>query len=225
MDQARDQYIALLNDPPTNLKNKNKFRAQFNSHTAKVIETIRKDNNLVIIEDDASLVKFILQWLYKAIDRHKRFLKPILTPFLNSLFSTSCYMSWQLDFLKEKHSQEEIVALGTFSQLINQNQITPAEGLVDAANKNWLWAKSMLEMIEDNILRLVFITGRGQVFRHVLGLPNYDKKRLQGSKTIASVVPLGQKHNSLHRNYFSTILTQSEYNFWYFFLHVFSCRT
>ncbi|XP_008197316.2 uncharacterized protein LOC103314106 [Tribolium castaneum] len=204
MDQARDKYLSSQNNPP--VKNRPKIKAQFNSYTSKLVDSIRKDkeSSHLTFEDDLSLVKVILKWLYRAMDHNKRYLAPILRPYLQTLFASSHSISWHLDFIKQRMNRDEVTALGFFAKLVNSGKITPAEGLIDAVNKNWLWARSMLKMVEKNTLRVVFVTGRGKVYRHILSLPSYQR-----NKSTEEEQDKKKQHTlPANRNYFSTILSQ-----------------
>ncbi|KAJ3645638.1 hypothetical protein Zmor_023279 [Zophobas morio] len=209
MDQARDIYLANQTNPTT-AKTRPKIKAQFNCYTSKLIDTIRKDKDManLTFEDDLSLVKVILKWLYKAMDQHKRYLAPILRPYLHTLFTTSHSVSWHLEFIKQRMNRDEIESLGYFAKLVNSTKITPAEGLIDAVNKNWVWAKSMLKMVEKNTLRVVFISSRGKVYRHILSLPSYQRHR--SAETLLEDTVETRKQHTLpaNRNYFSTIVNQ-----------------
>ncbi|XP_044252491.1 uncharacterized protein LOC123003653 [Tribolium madens] len=204
MDQARDKYLSSQTNPTT-VKNRPKIKVQFNSYTSKLIDSIRKDKETshLTFEDDLSLVKVTLKWLYRAMDQNKRCLAPILRPYLHTLFATSHSISWHLDFIKQRMNRDEVTALGYFAKLVNSTKITPAEGLIDAVNKNWLWAKSMLKMVEKNTLRVVFVTGRGKVYRHILSLPSYQR-----NKSMEETDKKKQHTLPANRNYFSTILNQ-----------------
>lgn len=210
MDQARDRFL-LIQTTPINAKNRLKIKAQFNACTSKLVDSIRKDKDMVNLkfEDDLSLVKIILKLLYKAMDQNKKYLAPILRPYLNTLFSSTHSLSWHLEFIKQRMNKDEIEALTYFSGLINLSQITPAEGLIDAVNKNWNWAKNMLKMVERNTLRVVFVSGRGKVYRHILSLPSYQRNKHDHFEEEKSA----KKLHTLpaNRNYFSTILNESRY--------------
>lgn len=154
----------------------------------------------------------ILKWLYKAMDYNKRYLGPLLRPYLNNLFITSHAISWHMDAIRQRMSEDELSALGKFADLVNTGKITPAQGLIDCVNKNWSWAKEMMSAVEKNTLRVIFIAGRGQVYRHILSLPSYQKKTIQdGSKTLdrPNVKQDLDKQKTLpNRSYFSTILRE-----------------
>lgn len=215
MNQARDQYLATQTNPNI-VKNKQKIKANFNAYVTKLVDLMRKDKELITVnlEDDLVLVKIILKWLYKAMDQNKRYLAPILRPYLSNIFSTSHAVSWHIDFIKQRIDTDELDALGSFAELVNDGKITPAQGLVDCVNKNWSWAKSMLEMVEKNTLRVIFISDRGRVYRHILSLPSYQKKSLaSGSKTLGlptEYKEIRRQKTLPNRCYFNTILAESK---------------
>lgn len=218
MDQARDQYLSNQLNPHV-VKNRQKIRSNFNIYTTKLVDLMRRDKELLSsnCEDDLVLVKIILKWLYKAMDQNKRYLGPILRPYLSNLFSTSHAVSWHIDFIKQRISNDELDALGSFADLVNMGKITPAQGLIDSVNKNWAWARSMLGLVEKNTLRVVFISDRGKIYRHILSLPSYQKKEVDGgSKTLE--MPSDRKEvrrqkTLPNRSYFNTLLTESECSF------------
>lgn len=223
MDQARDKYIQNQINNPNMAKNKSKIKQQYNNYTAKLVELLRKDKELnhFNVEDDLILVKVILKWLYKAIDQNKRYLAPILRPYLHTLFSTSHSTSWHLDSIKQKLNNDELMALGTFCQLVNNEKITPAQGLLDAVDKNWLWAKNMLDIVEKHTLRVVFISERGQVYRHILSLPSYQMKKtvhnngthtlLESPKSSLEMRRQQRDKTMPNRSYFHSILRERTY--------------
>lgn len=217
MDQARDQYLSNQTNPNI-IKNRPKIKTNFNSYTTKLVEMMRKDRELLSFncDEDLTLVKLILKWLYKAMDQNKRYLGPILRPYLSNLFATSHSVSWHIDFIKRRISNDELDALGTFAELVNSAKITPAQGLIDAVNKNWAWAKSMLAMVEKNTLRVVFISDRAKVYRHILSLPSYQRNNGEsGCKTLESptVKAENRRQKTLpNRSYFNTLLSESKSN-------------
>ncbi|CAG9858916.1 unnamed protein product [Phyllotreta striolata] len=215
MDQARDRYLTTATNPAI-IKNSLKIKSNFNNQTSKLVDVMRRDKDLQglsTVEDDLCLVKIILKWLYRGMDQSKRYLGPILRPYLNNIFSSSHAMSWHLESLKERLNDEELNALGIFAQLVNSAKITPAQGLIDSVSKNWEWARSMLSMIEQNTLRIIFVSDRGQIYRHILSLPSYQRKiSLQcGSKTLDTKTEkreLRRQKTLPSRSYFNTILNE-----------------
>lgn len=216
IEQARDQFLQNQHRSLTLSKNKSKFKMQFNAATTKLVETVRKDKECLSLNlnDDTVLVKTILKWLYRGLEQNKGCLKPVLSPYLSTLFQASHSVSWHLESIKNSMQTDEIEALGTFAHLVNTGKITPAQGLLDSVAKNWNWAKNMLKMIEQGNLRLIFVPGRGEVYRHILSLPNSKRNiAANGSKTLQSAKLQNTDCKRLtlpNRNYFNSILKQSK---------------
>lgn len=219
LDQARDQYLINQANPDIS-KNQLKIKSSYNTYVTKLIEIIRNDKELTTInhselEDDLNLVKIILKWLYRGMDHNKKYLAPILRPYLRTVFLTSHHISYHLELIKERVKNDEIESLGLFSKLVNSGSISPAQGLVDSVNKNWSWAKEMLDMVEKNTLRLIFIEDKGKICRHVLSLPSDSRekfKELSGSRTWSDKE---KKNRSIKRrttlpsrNYFSSLVSE-----------------
>uniref|UniRef100_A0AAR5PCJ2 Mab-21-like HhH/H2TH-like domain-containing protein n=1 Tax=Dendroctonus ponderosae TaxID=77166 RepID=A0AAR5PCJ2_DENPD len=216
LDQAKEQYLSLPNTD--NKKISAKIKSRYSDCLAKLIEVIRKDRevfskNSPDLYDDITLVKVILKWLYKAMDQSKKYFAPILRPYLNTVFTASYHVSYHIEFIKERAKTDEIESMGAFCLLVNTGTITPAQGLIDSINKNWLWARDMLRMVEQNTLRLVFIQTRGKVYRHILSLPSYSKDNdfeTTGSKTwndkARKIRSIKRKSTLPGRNYFSSLL-------------------
>ncbi|XP_050513012.1 uncharacterized protein LOC114349380 isoform X1 [Diabrotica virgifera virgifera] len=214
MDQARDQYLSSQTNPAI-LKNRLKIKSNFNNHTSRLVDIMRKDKeliSLVTFEDDLSLVKTILKWLYRGMDQSKRYLGPILRPYLNNIFASSHAISWHLESIKDRMSNDELAALGSFAELVNSGKITPAQGLIDSVNKNWSWAKNMLSMVQKNTLRVIYISERGRVYRHILSLPSYQRKNVEsGSKTLEGPndkKEIRRQKTLPNRSYFNSILNE-----------------
>ncbi|KAL1494511.1 hypothetical protein ABEB36_010097 [Hypothenemus hampei] len=216
MEQATDQYFATSN--PTIVKNKLKIRTSYNDSISKLIDLLRKDKEIARktsneLHDDLALVKIILKWLYKAMDQNKKYSTPILRPYLANIFTSSYSVSFHLETIKERDKMDEIEALSSFCRLVNEGCITPAQGLMDAINKNWQWAKEMMNIVENNTLRLVFVQERGKVYRHILSLPSYDRNcELEGSKTWSdkskNVKSIQRRTTLPGRGYFNSLICQ-----------------
>ncbi|CAG9774038.1 unnamed protein product [Ceutorhynchus assimilis] len=211
LDQARDQYLSLQNP------NIVKIKANYSNYVSKLIDLIRKDKEFVArnLHEDQILVKLILKWLYKAMDQNKKYFAPILRPYLNNVFSTSHHVSFHLELIKERSRTDELQAIGSFCNLVNEGSITPAQGLMDSFSKHWQWAKDMLGMIEKNTLRLVFVQERGKVYRHILSLPSYSQTETNGSKTWSAkrrnVRSIERRSTLPGRNYFNSLLESPSY--------------
>ncbi|KAL3274251.1 hypothetical protein HHI36_015661 [Cryptolaemus montrouzieri] len=181
MDQAKALYLNP-SENSTLPKKKSKAKSQYNQCTTKFIELIRKDQSIksLDIEDD------------------------LVMPFLSKIFETSFAISWHLDSIKETSNRDELESLGHFCKLVNSYEITPAQGLIDASNKNWIWAKDILEMVDKHTLRIVFVSDRGKVIRHILSLPSYKKRETSQSVGCSRS---GSKRSTLpNRSYFNTIM-------------------
>lgn len=178
VEQARDKFLENLPKTATVDLTRSKLRREFDLATAKLIDLIRKEKEITKMEfiDDITMVKIILKWLYKGLDHNKKSLAPVLRPYLRVLFVTSHGASWHLEAIKQQEVEDEATALGTFAKLVNKGTITPAQGLVDSISKNWNWAKSMLRVIEEENIRLIFVPERGKISKHILYLPE-DKTK------------------------------------------------
>lgn len=117
-----------------------------------------------------------------------------------------------------KESYDELDALGFFAKLVNDGSITPAQGLVDAINKNWSWAKDMLAMVEKANLRLIFVPARGKVQRHVLSIPADKNHGCASSKTLQNgrKISGGNRYSTIPtENYLSTLFRKGKHRFKY----------
>lgn len=210
VQQARDQYF-------NNQSERNKLKAKYDAATTKLVEIVRKDKNSLSLElhDDHIFVKTILKYLYKGLEQNKKVYGPVLNPYLQALFQASHAISWHLEFFKNLAQDDELQALGSFAQLVNEGKITPAQGLLDAVAKNWNWAKNMLQQVEEGNLRLIFVPERGKVYRHILALSSKKREQhMDGSKTLQRPrIKDGDSRSSTlpRRNYFNTILKQREW--------------
>ncbi|KAK5641536.1 hypothetical protein RI129_010083 [Pyrocoelia pectoralis] len=173
IEQARDKYLDCLQVSASIELDKAKLKRQIDNSASKLVEQVRKEREVTSVEyvDDITLVKIILKWLYKGLD-YKKYLAPILRPYLSIIFLTSHGASWHLEAIRNEEFDNEIKTLGVFAKLVNAGTITPAEGLVDAVGKKWNWAKSMLKTLEAENLRLIFISERRKSSRHILVLPS-----------------------------------------------------
>ncbi|GJQ73347.1 hypothetical protein Trydic_g13716 [Trypoxylus dichotomus] len=203
MEQAKDIYFEQCTDPKTI----SKLKLYFNTSTGKLIELVRRDKDITYtnITDDIMLVKIILKWLYKAIDQNKKCLAIILRPFMSTMFVASHAVSWHMEQIKNKAMNYELQALGAFCKLINEGRVTPAEGLMDAHHKKWNWAKTMLEVVGEGSLRLIFTPERGRVVRHILLMPACRKPK-RGKSSDTRDVKRSCSFND--RNYFNSLLSR-----------------
>ncbi|KAK9885290.1 hypothetical protein WA026_010784 [Henosepilachna vigintioctopunctata] len=210
MDQAKEFFLNKI-DP---IKRVSKIKNKYNNRTTKFIDLMRADQNFSTqkLSDDLLTVKTILKWLYRAIDYDKKILAPILRSYLNKLFQSSFAISWHLESIKERLNTSELESLGCFCKLVNSGEITPAQGLLDGSNKNWIWAKEILNMVEKHTLRIVFVSDRGKIYRHILSLPSYNKRKKLDSKE-NSFRSISRRGSTLpDRNYFTTIMRRGEFS-------------
>lgn len=207
MEQARDLHLKN-----TYTLNPTKIKTKFDTFTSKLIESLRKDKTIYQINttDDVSFVKIVLKWLHKSLDFNKKYLQWMLKPYLELLYNTSHSMSFYLESIKERDSIDEIESLGIFSRLVNLREITPAQGLVDSINKNWLWAKDMLEVLELTNLRIVFVPDISVVARYMLSLPK-DDKNVENHEINLNKIEKFEEHTK-SRNYLSTIARKGKKN-------------
>ncbi|XP_017778096.1 PREDICTED: uncharacterized protein LOC108563814 [Nicrophorus vespilloides] len=194
IEQAKDHFLKVN----TNEKFKLKLKLHFDSTIMKLVDLIRRSDETIL--DDLDFVKVTLKWLYRVLDQNKRLLSPILRPYLNTLFISSHGNSWFLESFKERTRGDEIVSLGIFSELVNKEKITPAEGLIESINKRWSWAKDMLTLVERQRLRVVFVEGRGKIGRHLMSVPNDFKAKAIAEDESYNLNTLPKK------SYFCTLL-------------------
>lgn len=182
---------------------KTKSRANFDAATTKLVESVRKSKDLSFMnfKDDNILVQTVLRWLYKGLDQSRHSLAPILRPYLHKLFINSHEICWHLDSIKLDEINNEGKALGIYCRLVNNKDITPANGLVDSINKGWNWAKSVLCFVESQSkVSFLFVPRRGKVMRHILAMP---EKREDSYSTLRKLQEINgtlpKKFNSLWR--------------------------
>lgn len=206
MEQARDLYLRH-----TYSLNPGKIESRFDSFTAKLVDALRKDKTVRQMSalDDTSFVKLVLKWLYKSLDFNKKYLQLILKPYLDLLYKTSHSHSFYLEAIKDRDRADEIESLGIFARLVNSREITPAQGLVDAINKNWIWAQEMLETLERTHLRIVLVPHNGIVARYMLSLPKGDNKSRENDEICLNKIE--QIYDTKGRSYLSTIARRRTY--------------
>lgn len=181
IEQAREHSMSAesIARPTVKSKYRTKTRSHFDTATAKLVEAVRrdkkKDRGSLDFSEDTVLVKVVLRWLYKGLDQSKHSLAPVLRPYLNKLFVSSHEICWHLESIRGREARDEMKALGTFSRLVNTNEVSPASGLIESVNKGWNWARNMLRLVEQSSLRVIFIPDRDKVYRHILSLPSYER--------------------------------------------------
>lgn len=205
LDNFISQYFSNPKLHHKSSKKALKAKSKSKEAASKFIETCRRDSskNTTTISDE-DLTKLLINWLQNGIKR--KALRPVLSHHLDSLFKTSHAASWYLEQLLDESWRKELDALRAYARLMNTGNLTPAQGLIDAYNKKWTWAKAMLETIEKGSLRVVLVPEKGKVVRHILSLPQYGKKNRKGvkgeGKELSNTLPA--------RNCFWTILRQGD---------------
>lgn len=215
LEQAKDVYLEQCTDQKIIAK----LKLYYNTSVTKLLDLVRRDKDITYtnITDDIMLVKIILKWLYKAVDQNKKCLAIILKPFLNTVFVSSHAVSWHMDQIRKRMGNDELEALGAFCKVINQGRVTPAQALMDAYNKKWIWAKIMLELVGEGSLRLVFVPARDRVVRHVLTMPH--SRKMRRGKSTDGRVDVKRSFSFNDRNYFNSLLSKGKIEF-YFFLRL-----
>lgn len=109
------------------------------------------------------------------MEHDKKVLGPILRPYLGNLFNSSHENAWHVESWRKRQDifNSEMRSLSLFCKLVTTQEISPANGIVEALSKGWSWAEQTTRMIErsEDGLRIVFITP-GQVFKYNLTFTN-----------------------------------------------------
>jgi len=174
-----------------NLSNKiasnNKLRNKFDSSVTLLVDYVRRDidTSSADLSDDAVLVRHVLKWLYRGMDEERRYLAPVLRPYLNSLFAASHENGWHLEEWRRRMSDhaEEMRVLGSYCNLLVGSEVSATGALLDAVNKRWVWAENMLDTAEYLVrsdvtgqpevgLQLVLTPAEGHVIRRSVAVPS-----------------------------------------------------
>ncbi|XP_045478436.1 uncharacterized protein LOC123683435 isoform X2 [Harmonia axyridis] len=197
MDQARYHYMKNMKQD----KKQSKFERQYVLHTSKFIELLREDQNIksLNLEEDIVVVGTIVNMLHRAVDFEEKYIGRVLQPYLKDLYEISFVISWHLEDIKRRLNDDELKSLGCFCKLVNSGEITPEQGLEDALEKNWTWAKDMMELIEKREVRIFLIPDREKVNQYVV----YPNEKSSGD-TKRRNLPR-RKDTLLGQNYFNTL--------------------
>lgn len=162
LDQARDLY--LVNNFPqpkiiagefdrehVNYRSKkwNKLKDYYDASSACLVDAVRRDPDLrkEHLQEDVVLIKNILHWLYKGAKDDKKYLGPVLKPYLEALYLSSLESSWFLEDFDSKKCMKEFDGLKEFCMGVHDSRIEPCMGLLDIAKK-LAWAKAMVDFID-----------------------------------------------------------------------------
>ncbi|XP_072949627.1 uncharacterized protein [Epargyreus clarus] len=186
LDQARDLY---LNNYQTRTmgefdrelstyrsKKWNKLKDYYDASSACLIDAVRRDPDLrrEDLKDETNVMKNILGWLYKGAKDDRKYLGPVLKPFLESLFTTSLENAWFLEDFDARKCENEFEGLREFCMGVHEGNIEPCMGLLDSAKK-FAWAKAMVDLVDryrHYDFRIVFPTGEGLAVSFPVKLPS-----------------------------------------------------
>lgn len=160
LDQARDLY--LVNNFPQRpakeldrehtiyrSKKWNKLKDYYDASSACLIDAVRRDPDLKPEEltEDIAIIKHVINWLYKGAKDDKKYLGPVLKPYLEALYLSSLETSWFLEDFDAKKCVKEFDGLKEFCLNVHHKDLDPCLGLLDAAKK-LSWAKAMVDFID-----------------------------------------------------------------------------
>ncbi|XP_076625427.1 uncharacterized protein LOC143343923 isoform X1 [Colletes latitarsis] len=179
--QARDQIRAMRNHRTWVRDHRKVFRkrknynttSQFDYSVGLLIDAVRTDRETANTDLEGYLImaKMLLQWLHFAMDYDRKYLEPVLRPYLNNLFNSLHENGWFANPWKCRQEiyTSEMQSLSAFCKSVITEQVSPAVGIVDYLSKGWRWAESMTKMIErsGNSLKLVLLS-RDRVLRYNL---------------------------------------------------------
>ncbi|XP_022814232.1 uncharacterized protein LOC111348018 [Spodoptera litura] len=186
LDQARDLYLNNFHSKSVGefdrdfsayrSKKWNKLKDYYDASSACLIDAVRRDPELrrEDLKDHMVVMKNILNWLYKGAKDDKKYLGPVLRPYLDGLFSTSIENSWFLEDFDGKKCVQEFEGLKEYCMGVHDGSLEPCMGLLDAAKK-FAWAKAMVDFVDrfrHIDFRLVFPTGEGMAISYPIKLPS-----------------------------------------------------
>ncbi|GBP16071.1 hypothetical protein EVAR_94410_1 [Eumeta japonica] len=162
LDQARDLYLQNNYPQPMRtaeevdrehvtyrLKKWNKLKDYYDASSACLIDTVRRDPDLKKedFSDETNIIKNILNWLYKGAKDDKKYLGPVLKPFLDSLYTSSLENSMFLEDFDSKKCATEHEGLKDYCLGVHEGHLDPSLGLLNAAKK-FAWAKAVIDFID-----------------------------------------------------------------------------
>jgi hypothetical protein len=119
------------------------------------------------------------------MDDDRRYLAPVLSPYLNSLFAASHQNGWHLEECRRRLSDhaEEMRVLGSYCNLVAESEVNATGALMDAVNKGWVWAENMLDtadyLMQSDVtgqpevgLQLLLTPAEGEVIRRSVAVPS-----------------------------------------------------
>ncbi|XP_052753477.1 uncharacterized protein LOC113513357 isoform X1 [Galleria mellonella] len=186
LDQARDLYLnnfqhRTLGEFDRELstyrsKKWNKLKDYYDASSACLIDAVRRDSDLrqEDLTDPLNVMKNILNWLYKGAKEDKKYLGPVLKPYLDGLFNCSLENGWFLEEFEAKSCENELESLREYCMGVHDGNVEPCMGLLDLAKRH-AWAKAMVDFVDKFRhvdFRLVFPTGDGMAISYPMKLPS-----------------------------------------------------
>ncbi|VVC91382.1 unnamed protein product [Leptidea sinapis] len=179
LDQARDIYLNNIRNRSKEFdrdltiyrsKKWSKLRDYYDASSACLIDAVRRDRD--VIWGEPNLMANVLHWLYKGARDDKRYLGPVLKPYLDELFTSSMENCWFLDDFDSNQCDTEFLGLQEYCAGVHEGTVEPCTGLLDAA-KTFGWAKALVDFVDRHKFvdfRLVFPTGDGLAVSYPLRL-------------------------------------------------------
>ncbi|XP_047533432.1 uncharacterized protein LOC125068377 [Vanessa atalanta] len=179
LDQARDAYLSKLQHSLSldkelasyRARKWNKLKDYYDASSACLIDAARRAA-APHAPHARRLLADVLRWLYRGAKEDKKYLGPVLKPYLNDLYNTALENSWFLEDFEDKKCLGEFEGLKSYCLSVHEGS-DPCLGLLDAAKK-FAWAKALVDVLDRYRhfeFRLVFPTGDGLALSHGARLP------------------------------------------------------
>ncbi|XP_014256560.1 uncharacterized protein LOC106670582 isoform X2 [Cimex lectularius] len=170
LEQAKYSFFGMTKQFH-GIKNKSKAKTvseSYDSAANQLLEDIRNDKKQIDITDDNVVVRDVLKWLYYGLDKDRKYLAPVLRPYLAKLFNVSHENCWYIPDWSRRQDTDEIESLSKFCKLVVNGNINANDGIVDAFHKGWSWAESIIKTTSElaDGVELIFTPFPGKVIRH-----------------------------------------------------------
>ncbi|XP_032517507.2 uncharacterized protein LOC116770231 isoform X1 [Danaus plexippus] len=193
LDQARDLYLwdrrtADGSDPQLaayRSKKWSKLKDYYDASSAYLIDAVRRDPELVRedLSDELTVMRHVISWLQKGAKEDKKYLGPVLKPYLLQLHTTAVENSCFLEGFDVRRSSSELDGLKEYCRSVLDGK-DAGEGLLLAGAK-YGWARVMVELVNKyrhSDFRVVFPTGDGLAVSYVVKLPPRERSQLTLSR-------------------------------------------